>query len=126
MRGLKEFGGTALTVADLRRLEVATGLDVPAALTALLVNYPLAGLTFLLGVEADDSGLGAEFRWMTADEMIDEATTTYPGISALEHRLLPVGICLEGTGDPYFVRLDDGAVLRVPHDAVRGGRLDPR
>lgn len=124
MRRIVHFGGNALKTEDLKRVEAETGLKVPASLTSLLTSQPLVGLTFLLGDDADESELGAEFRWMTADQMIDEATAAYPGIAAVTHGLLPVGICLEGTGDPYFVRLDDGAVVRVPHDAVGDNGLD--
>lgn len=113
-----------LSTEDLARVEAETGLKVPSSLAALLTSQPLIGLTFRLTTDADESELGAEFRWMTADQMIDEATAAYPGIVAVTRGLLPVGICLEGSGDPYFVRLEDGALVRVPHDAVRGNDLN--
>ncbi len=124
MKRIDKLGGSRLTADELRRVEAGTGLRVPSSLASLLTSRPLVGLTLELDEDDDESGLGAELRWMTANEMIDEATNAYPGIAAVRHGFLPVGICLVGTGDPYFLRLRDGAVVRIPHDAVSQDELD--
>ena len=38
--------------------------------------------------------------------------------------LIPIGTCLDGSGDPYFFLVRDGAVVRVPHDAATETSLD--
>src|SRR5687767_11332163 len=124
MKTIDRHGGSTLTKEELRRVEAKTGLRLPPALAKLLTSTPLVGLNLVLDDEQDESGLGADLRWMTAEEMIDEAKNVYPGIAAVPLGFLPVGICLEGSGDPYFIRLKDGAVVRIPHDAVDEEELD--
>jgi hypothetical protein len=56
--------------------------------------------------------------------IVDEAVEAYPGILALPLGYIPVAKCLEGSGDPYFFRLNDGAIVRIPHQAAVGSELD--
>jgi hypothetical protein len=101
-----------------------TGLVLPTEIKHTLGTRPLVGVGLDVQ-EADDlSGLGVSLRWMSAGEMIEEAIKYYPGIAGLAVGFLLVGSCLEGSGDPYFVRLDDGAVVRIPHAAAVGGSVD--
>lgn len=123
MKDLAQFGGGTLTADDLGRIEAETGVVLPPRLASFLMSQPLIGLTFLLDEEDDESELGAEFTWMTPEQMIDEATAAYPGIAAVAGGFLPVGICLEGSGDPYFLRLEDEAIVRIPHEAAIDEKL---
>jgi hypothetical protein len=115
----------AITEDDLRAIEAVTGLSVPAPLRSVFQRFR-AGEDLELEEDQDLSGLGVELQWMTPEEIIDEATRAYPGILAVQRSLLPVGKCLLGSGDPYFLRLSDGALVRVPHDAARGESLDEK
>lgn len=124
MKNLDSLGGRVLKDEEIRHVEAATGIRVPGAISLLLSSRPMVGVNFVVPPEADESGMGADFRFMTAAEMIEESVSAYPGISAVSHGFLPVGVCLEGSGDPYFVRLSDGAVVRIPHDAVSEDLLD--
>lgn len=72
-----------------------------------MTTYGLASAKFTLEESDDESGIGVEMRWFYPEEIIDEARSAYPGIAAASHRYLPVGACLFGTGDPYFVHSDD-------------------
>ena len=116
-----ELGGRPITAEDAARLETAMPAAVPGWLLDLLRNYPLAGSEFSLREEADASELGAEMRWLTPDEMVSEAVETFPGIAAVPFGYLPVAMCLEGSGDPYFIRVaggEDPPLVRIPHEAV--------
>lgn len=124
MKNIEHLGGRTLTAEEIRWVQAETGLAVPAPLVLLLTSRPLVGLTLVLSEQADESRFGAELRWMTAEQMVDEATGAYPGIPAASRGFLPVGICLEGTGNPYFLRLGDGAIVRIPHDAATEDDLD--
>ena len=84
----------------LRRV-IPTNL-VPNWLIALFLDYPLSRSSFSLTPEEDESGLGVEMQWMTPQQIVDEATSAYPGIAAVELGYVPVGTCLEGSGDPFF------------------------
>ena len=46
-------------------------------------------------------------EWMDAKTQIEEAFEYYPGILLIDHNYFPIGTCLIGSGDPYFLRLDD-------------------
>ena len=101
---------------------------VPTWLLELCAERNLAGSAFSLDNESDLSEMGVELRWMTVEQIIDEATNVYPGIAATKRGYLPFGICLEGSGDPYFLKIgegyDDTSVVRIPHDAVAEGEVD--
>jgi hypothetical protein len=60
----------------------------------------------------DLSGLGAGIQWMSAEQMLDEGSQAYPRIVAVPRGYFPVGICLRGSGDPYFYRDTDGAIVQ--------------
>lgn len=73
-------------------------------------TLPLIGLGFALGDDEDESGMGAELQWMSPSQALDESH--YPGIAAVQLGYWPFGICLEGSGDPYFLRSTDGKAHR--------------
>jgi hypothetical protein len=124
MTDLTGRGGRKLSPDEINTIETWFGARLPRVVVALLTEHPLVGLNFTVDDETDESGLGAELKWMDPDEMRSEATEAYPGLVACPLGYLPVGICLEGSGDPYFIRLDDASVVRVPHDAAREDGLN--
>lgn len=120
--------GLPLASDEREKLRGSFGELAPAWLLELCTERNLAGSAFSLDVENDLSEMGVELKWMTAGQMIDEATNIYPGIVAIKKKYLPFGICLEGTGDPYFLKIgkghDDTPVVRIPHDAVADEEID--
>ena len=108
---------------DLLHIEAELGLKIPEDSRALLMAIDTGQILYI--DPADDvSELGASIQWMTTEEVVDENRNYYPGIVALPRGLLAIGKCLEGSGDPYFLRLSDGALVRVPHTAVVGDDLE--
>jgi hypothetical protein len=88
----------------------------------------LAGMTFSIPEEADRSGLGAEIELLTPEQSADEAHNYWPGIGVAKDGYVPVGACLTGSGDYYYVRALDGArgpLYRIYHDAVDEQGYDP-
>lgn len=74
-----------------------------------------------LSEELDLSGLGVDLMFLTASQSIDEATNCWPGIAVSKDGYVPVGSCLCGTGDYYYIRSNDGKagpLYRIYHDAV--------
>lgn len=124
MKDADAHGGRVLTAAEIVSIEAQLDLALPMRIVKHLTELPLVGVEFILSPTGDSSGLGVALRWMTPDEMVSEALEAYPGRVAVPLGYLPVGICLEGSGDPYFVRLHDLALVRVPHEAARGGELE--
>ncbi|HEY6560415.1 MAG TPA: hypothetical protein VI072_24190 [Polyangiaceae bacterium] len=121
---------TRLAQARGRRLHPDAAARISAKLTPpkpwldLLQNYPIVGIEVSLSEDDDESGMGAEMRIMDDTEVLSEAFETYPGLVAVPMGYVPFAICLEGSGDPYFIRSSDGAVVRIPHDAVDEDELD--
>ena len=113
---LAEKGGKTLDAPGLALL--VRRLTVPHALVEIMIANPLIGLTLSVPEERDPSGLGVYMRWLTSEEMLSEATDVYPGIVAVARGYFPIGMCLQGSGDPYFFRQSDGAVVRIPHEAA--------
>jgi hypothetical protein len=72
--------------------------------------------------ESDDSSkLGACFKILNNKQILEEANESYPGIIVSQDGYLPVGCCLEGSGDPYFVNINEGPkgkLYRIYHDSV--------
>lgn len=96
---------------------------LPAWLMEALQNYPLSGACFSLDEDNDESGLGADLKWFSVDQMIEEALSAYPGKVVLKLGYLPVAACLAGSGDPYFLKMKDSnlgdpVLVRIPHDLV--------
>jgi len=126
----------ALQHADLHgRRATSNELKLMKALSPSIADWciSLMGAFDVIGSEVlvepanDPSGLGVEFRWMTPEQIVSEATQSQPGIAAGQHGLTPIGLCLSGSGDPYFMNTlesDNPAVVRVPHEAVHEGELD--
>ncbi|MCI0652264.1 MAG: SMI1/KNR4 family protein [Planctomycetes bacterium] len=103
----------------------ALPINAPEWLTVAFRRLKLAGTRFSLSEAEDASGMGVEMRWMTPAQIVEETTVAYPGVAAVKRGYLPVGQCLEGSGDPYFLRLDDKrddpAIVRIPHEAIAAG-----
>jgi hypothetical protein len=96
----------------------------PAALLKEMHQRRLVGSQVAIAPQDEPSGLGVDLEWMTPAQMVSEATEASPGKEAVGVGLYPIGICLAGTGDYYYYREHDGAVVRVPHDAVVRTKLD--
>ena len=77
--------------------------------------------------EQDDvSGVGAEFEILDQKQADSEATEFYPGIAAQSQGYIPVGSCVLGTGDPYFIKESDpppGPLYRIYHDSCDASGL---
>lgn len=80
--------------------------------------------------EADDiSGVGADIAWLTEEESRDEQDQVYPGIGVRKDGYIPVGGCSIGTGDPYFIREQDGVggpLYLIYHDEVHADGYDAK
>lgn len=92
----------------------------PSHWVEFLDKNNLAGLSFCVPEENDESGIGADLKLMILQDAIQEATEFYPGIAAYPSGYIPVEMCLVGSGDPYFIRSTDtepGPLYRIYHDA---------
>ena len=69
----------------------------------------------------DLSGLGADIEFFEDHSILNEMNEAYPGLIVHTDDFLPVGGCLVGTGDPYFIRVSEGeggCLYQIYHDAV--------
>ncbi|MEZ8878109.1 hypothetical protein AB6E09_03395 [Vibrio lentus] len=114
-----QLTGLKASEEDINQLvaQLPDGL-VPSCLLSLLKSFPLAGVCFSLDEEDDESEFGADLKWFTVPQMLEEALEVYPGKVVLKSGYLPIGSCLAGSGDPYFLKVlnDDLPLVRIPHE----------
>ncbi|WP_156401369.1 hypothetical protein [Duganella sp. Root1480D1] len=115
--------GVCSTDVDLSTLRsrFPQGL-APDWLIVAMGEFRLAGASLSLTENDDESGIGAELKWLTPIQMVSEAFESEPGLSVMAMGLLPIAACAIGSGDPYFLDLrtitDDPPLVRVLHDFV--------
>ena len=119
-----ELGGRSITNDEARDLQrdISPSL-LPQWLLNLMATYPVIGARFRLSENQDQSGLGVDMKWLTPGQMVSEAKEAQPGIAAAVSSYLPIGMCLQGSGDPYFLQAgsgEDPPVVRIPHQALDG------
>jgi hypothetical protein len=88
----------------------------------------LDGATVAVPEELDQSGLGANLKFLNAEQSIDEAENFWPGIGVAKDGYVPVGSCLCGSGNYYYIKTSDGPagqLYRIYHDAVDLDGYDP-
>ena len=88
----------------------------------LITENKLIGSYLYLNEKNDNSDMGVSLKWKTTVDMVDELYEFYPGVAVIGMGYLPVGSCLEGSGDPYFVKLtedvNEAKFVRIRHDLV--------
>lgn len=122
--------GSKATESDAKQLVERLPSDlVPSWLPPLLQRFQLAGVCFSLDEEEDDSELGADLKWFSVSQMVEEALLVYPGKSVLSLGYLPIAACLAGSGDPYFLKIlndnEDPPLVRIPHDLASDDEAYP-
>lgn len=83
--------------------------------------HHLIGKSARIGGPADLSTLGADMRFLTEAQSIDELTNFWPGIGVAKDGYVPVASCSAGSGDYYYINTNDepnGPLYRIYHDAV--------
>lgn len=88
----------------------------------------LIGATAAVPEEQDQTELGVELEFLTLEQSVDETTNFWPGLGVANDGYVPVGSCICGSGDYYYIRITDGAagpLYRIYHDAVGEDGYDP-
>ena len=99
---------------------------IPEYWKQFIESNGLIGQDFEINESSDLSELGADLRIMTIEQCLLEATECYPGIAAVKKSYVPVAMCLEGSGDYYYINSNEGrsgALYRVYHDSLDGEQL---
>jgi len=87
-------------------------------LLLLILDYNIIGHTLKLSLVEDASRNGVSMQWLSPSGQVEEAFQFYPGIIVVKEGYIPIGECLYGSGDPYFMKNDAGNlnIYRVLHD----------
>ena len=104
------------------------GFMFPDFWVRFVMDNGLVGARVEVPEEHDQSKLGIDLEFLTSEQSIDEATNFWPGLAVANDGYVPVGSCLCGSGDYYYIRATDGAagpLYRIYHDAVDGDGYDP-
>jgi hypothetical protein len=87
----------------------------------------LAGKAAEISDRDDLSGVGASIRMFNESDAASESNEFYPGLVVKADGYVPIAGCAEGSGDPYFIRIQDqqpGPVYRIYHDTVQDEYYD--
>ena len=87
----------------------------------------LAGKPVELSEQDDLSGVGASIQFYNEADATSEANDCYPGLIVKADGFVPIAGSAEGSGDPYFIRIQDqqpGPVYRIYHDSVHDKNYD--
>lgn len=113
------MSGRQITSEERRVLEQEFAAEFDLGwLLDLMSEFPLAGTTFSMD-ERNPSEIAVDMKWMDPADIREEARELYPGREAVKDGYLPIGTCLIGSGDPYFLKVSeskDPPVVRIPHD----------
>ena len=94
---------------------------IPDYWTKFVESEDIEEIDFEIPEEKDLSGVGADLSIMREEHILDEANKAYPGVIVKKDGFVPVGSCLIGSGDPYFININDGEngpLYRIYHDSV--------
>lgn len=86
-----------------------------------LAAHNLIGREVSISESADRSGVGVDMEFLNEADSLSELQDAYPGLAVVADGFVPVGSCLIGSGDPYFINLADGEggpLYRIYHDSV--------
>lgn len=118
-----EMNGRRATASDVKLLtQSIIEFDVPDWLINTLLKYNLVDVELSTTAENDKSGQGVYLKWKTAKDMVNELYEFYPGVAVISLSCLPIADCMDGSGDPYFIKINssknDSPVVRIRHDLV--------
>ena len=100
---------------------------IPKYWQVFVEGNDLIGSELEIPASEDLSGLGIDMKIMPLEQCLSETNECYPGIAASKKGFFSVGMCLEGSGDYYYINTNDGKggpMYRIYHDAVENERLD--
>lgn len=100
---------------------------IPEYWQNFIAKNEMIGCDFEISEDEDLSELGPDLRIMNIEQCMSEATECYPGIAAVKENYVPVGMCLSGSGDYYYIRSsegENGSLYRIYHDAVNGEHIE--
>lgn len=99
----------------------------PPSYRQFVERHGLAGAEIEIPGADDLSGIGASIEILDEAGAAAEANDFYPGLVVKEDGFVPVGGCLLGSGDPYFINSRDeppGPVYRIYHESVSDSGYD--
>ncbi|EHW0696296.1 hypothetical protein K1B30_004688 [Vibrio parahaemolyticus] len=94
-------------------------INIPDYWLDFISKNNLSNKSFEIPDDSDLSELGADFKVFTRSEIEDETSDYYPSINVVKYGYIAVAGCLCGSGEPYFINVNDGEngkLYRIYHD----------
>jgi hypothetical protein len=127
---IQELSGKAISKNEMNSL--VENLKIPniADVISILSEYQLAGCSFSniddndeKDISDNESKIEIDFQWMDTSQILSEALDCYPGKIALNLGYIPIGMCVIGSGDYYYLKIDDNTredppLVRIFHDEI--------
>jgi hypothetical protein len=121
----QELTGKVVESSGINSLAEKLQILNVSSVLSIMSDYPLAGCHFSIGEDNDDNNaeIGISFQWMNKDRILSEALECYPGKLALKLGYLPIGMCEFGSGDYYYLHIEDRTIENPPlvqifHDEI--------
>lgn len=95
--------------------------EIPKYWIEFINNQQLRGREIEIPESVDLSNVGACIEIMQEKDCEIEMKDLYPGLVVVKDNFIPVGNCSLGTGDPYFININEGPngkLYRIYHDEV--------
>ena len=117
---IDSMNGRRITIQESNELIKIFDKQIPAWFMKILLEFPITECDFCISEELDESELGVLMKSMSPKQIISESTECYPGKAAKNFNYIPFGICLEGSGDYYYIKFsrNNASLVRIPHTAV--------
>lgn len=126
MQQTYNWRGELLEPAERATLERATPLAEKVAWWLdLLECYPIVRQEFVLPESHRGQGLEQQLYWLSGLSIWDECCSLYPGIAAAKDGYLPIGGCFGGSGNPYYIHVEEGpdpALYQIFHEGIEDRR----
>jgi hypothetical protein len=94
---------------------------IPDYWSEFIESNNLVGKEFDIPTNLDQSDIKeGVLKFFDEKEIEEESNEYFPGIGVRASGFIAVACCMRGSGDPYFINLNDGAngkLYRVYHDA---------
>jgi hypothetical protein len=120
---VQDFNGDNCSEREVDYLIEALKLFESSQLLKMLFKYSLCGCNFSIEEDMSCDQMEIDFQWMNISQILSESMECYPGKVAVQFGYLPIGICSVGTGDYYYLKINnpvdnDPPLVRIFHDAL--------
>ena len=115
------LNGIKQTESDLEQLKDEVKQIIPSWVKHMLIDFKIANLILDFNSQADEQ---ISIQFNSFKQIEDACLNMYPGCAIFELGYIGIGEDPRGSGDPYFIKIDEGEnppVYQIYHDVSDKG-----